>query len=78
MTVIVTGNIKERNQRMKDRGDGICETLGQPTQRRWETKVPGGTPRLEKGDGKQRYQDMPRLEKGDGEQRYQDMPRLEK
>lgn len=41
MTVIVIGNIKERNQRMKDRGDGICETLGQPTQRRWRTKVPG-------------------------------------
>ena len=77
MTVIVIGNIKERNQRMKDRGDGICETLGQPTQRRWRTKVPGHAMAGERS-GKQRYQDMPRLEKGDGEQRYQDMPRLEK
>lgn len=41
MIVIVRENIKERNQRMKDRGDDICGTLGQPTQRRWKTKVPG-------------------------------------
>lgn len=40
MIAIVIGNIKERNQRMKVRGDGICETLGQANTKEMENKGP--------------------------------------